>query len=148
MKVAETRHSCLVLPPIKKKKTLWNSHTIQQITLPTCSRLKGVAYTRVIFKYIFVGIFFTKFWVWLLHGCGHYTSAYGICWFESDAFSGVLGAEMPISVSTQWQCGTRAQVFQSIAPTGVTLHCYLLFHVGLSGAVPAQMQKVLKSASM
>lgn len=64
--------------------------------------MKGVAYTRAIFKHIFVRIFFTKFWVQPLHEWGHHTSIYRICRFEPDAFSGVLGAEMPISVSTQW----------------------------------------------
>lgn len=61
-----------------------------------------------------------------------------LSWFESDAFSSVLEAGMPISVSPQWQCGVRAnqsQVFQSTAPTGVTLRCHLPVRMGLSGAV-------------
>lgn len=61
-----------------------------------------------------------------------------LSWFNSDASPSVLEAGMPISVSTQWQCGVRAnwsQVFESTAPTGVTMRCYLPVHVGLSGAV-------------
>lgn len=50
----KTRHGCLALPPVKKEKKLLNSRTIQQITLPTLSKIKGAVFTcvRPLLEYI------------------------------------------------------------------------------------------------
>lgn len=50
-----------------ERKERFGILTTQRITLLTFSKIKGVANTRVILKYIFWGTFLRKFWVLPLH---------------------------------------------------------------------------------
>lgn len=62
----------------REKKKFPNFHITQRTILLT-SKIRGVANTRVILKYISWGDSSTNFWVRLIHGCGHYASICGIC---------------------------------------------------------------------